>query len=462
MINWVALSLVLTSLATAALWSPAPPKNNHKSNDHDQVIVKEGHRVVVVEYDEEMKPKTRVSISPEDDATRYDFPEQTVTTSFLGNAKDKLKEVSSSFIPNLGQQGGEHHPRTSRELFCDAYGKCKHKIAVAIDKTMGLAHDDIDMKIRAAHTVEKAAVKGKEAVVNKARKVEEAAEEAYDKTKESVRHVAHEVEEHAKESAQVTKAAIKGTKNLAKTIGIDVAKNVTGFLGYAGKHVAKKAAFFSGLASTKALSPVPGMMYLIGYGIAYGTSVWVTFVSSHVLAGSLPMQQFGLVQSKLYPVYFRTMASSIGTALVGFVVSHRGRALTRDFHKIQFYNLLASLSLVLINMLYFEPKATKVMFERMKLEKDEGRGSREEELITTTDHSPMSSTISPTLRKKTAATTASVAIETPEQEADIRNRLKALNTTLKNLNMASSSVNILCLMSLSWHVYYLAQRLDLT
>uniref|UniRef100_A0A803NNH0 TMEM205-like domain-containing protein n=1 Tax=Cannabis sativa TaxID=3483 RepID=A0A803NNH0_CANSA len=389
-----------------------------------------------------MKPKTRVSISPEDDATRYDFPEQTVTTSFLGNAKDKLKEVSSSFIPNLGQQGGEHHPRTSRELFCDAYGKCKHKIAVAIDKTMGLAHDDIDMKIRAAHTVEKAAVKGKEAVVNKARKVEEAAEEAYDKTKDSVRHVAHEVEEHAKESAQVTKAAIKGTKNLAKTIGIDVAKNVTGFLGYAGKHVAKKAAFFSGLASTKALSPVPGMMYLIGYGIAYGTSVWVTFVSSHVLAGSLPMQQFGLVQSKLYPVYFRTMASSIGTALVGFVVSHRGRALTRDFHKIQFYNLLASLSLVLINMLYFEPKATK--------------------LITTTDHSPMSSTISPTLRKKTAATTASVAIETPEQEADIRNRLKALNTTLKNLNMASSSVNILCLMSLSWHVYYLAQRLDLT
>ncbi|XP_062098116.1 uncharacterized protein LOC133803995 [Humulus lupulus] len=456
MINLVALSLVLTSLATAGVWSPAPTENtpnDHITNDDHQVIVKEGHRVVVVEYDEERHPKTKVSISPEDEATRYDFAEPTSKRTFLENSKDKFKEASSNVIPNLGQQGAnvDHHPRTSKELVCDAYGKCKHKIAVAIDKTLGLAHDDIDMKILAAQRLERAAVKSKEAVVNKAHKVEEAAEEAYDKTKANVRHVAHEVEEKGKESVQTTKAAFKGTKELAKTIGIDVAKNVTGFFGYVRKHVAKKAAFFSGLATSKALSPIPGMMYLIGFAIAYGTCVWVTFISSHVLARTLPMQQFGVVQSKLYPVYFRTIACSIGTALLGFVVSRRGRSFTSEFEKFQFYNLLGSLSLTLINMLYLEPKATKVMFERMKVEKEEGRGREE---LTTTDHSPMSSATRPAL--------AAEATETREQEAAVRNQLTTLNTMLKTLNTTSSFLNILCLMSLSWHVYYLAQRLHLT
>ena len=86
----------------------------------------------------------------------------------------------------------------------------------------------------------------------------------------------------------------------------------------------------------------------------------------------------------------------------------------------------------------------QVMFERMKVEKEEGRGREE-----LTEQAP-------------GATPSAMATETPEQESAIRSRLTVLNGRLQKLNTLSSFLNILCLMSLSWHVYYLAQRLHLT
>ena len=372
--NLIALFLVVTSLATAGVWSPATPKN--KQNDHktdpDQVIVKEGHRVVVVEFDKEKQPSTKVSISTEDQAASHHFVEPTRSaTTWRENAKEKIKEASS-FLPNLGQgSNGDHHLRTPKELICDAYGKCKHKIANAFEKTKEMAREDIEKKERAAHKVEEAVEKSIEALKSKAseamvkkketeHKVIGAAEEAYDKIKERVRHTAHEVEEQAKESTQKTMEVAKDAKDLGKLISVHVAKNISKFFAGVGRQVVKEAVLLSSIVSPKSLNPIWGMAYLIGYAIAYGTSVWVTFISSHVLAGALPRQQFGVVQSKVYPVYFRTMTWSIGTAFLGFVVSHRGQAFTGEFEKFQLYNLLSSLLLTFINMLYLEPKATKV------------------------------------------------------------------------------------------------------
>ncbi|MBA0632381.1 hypothetical protein Godav_001139, partial [Gossypium davidsonii] len=70
-------------------------------------------------------------------------------------------------------------------------------------------------------------------------------------------------------------------------------------------------------AMEEALNTVMGIVNLLGLATAYGMSVWVTFISSYILAGQLPRQQFGVVQSKIYPVYFRAMAYSIGMALLG-------------------------------------------------------------------------------------------------------------------------------------------------
>lgn len=53
MMNVVAVFLVLSSLVKASVWSPRP---NHETGNigggnGEDVILKEGHRVVVVEYD---------------------------------------------------------------------------------------------------------------------------------------------------------------------------------------------------------------------------------------------------------------------------------------------------------------------------------------------------------------------------------------------------------------------------
>lgn len=76
------------------------------------------------------------------------------------------------------------------------------------------------------------------------------------------------------------------------------------------------------------------------------------------------------------------------------------------------------------------------MFERIKIEKEEGRG-RSEDVSSRT--------------KEPASTTA-------DQDA-VRTRIIKLNDKLKKFNSYSSFLNILNLMSLTWHLVYLAQRL---
>lgn len=85
------------------------------------------------------------------------------------------------------------------------------------------------------------------------------------------------------------------------------------------------------------------------------------------------------------------------------------------------------------------------------MEKEEGRGREE---LTTPGATPPTSAAD--------ALTSTIGTETAEQEAAVRNRITALNARLKKLNTLSSFVNILSLMSLSCHVYYLSQRLHLT
>ncbi|MBA0783361.1 hypothetical protein Gotri_001089 [Gossypium trilobum] len=68
--------------------------------------------------------------------------------------------------------------------------------------------------------------------------------------------------------------------------------------------------------SMEALNTIMGIANLLGLATTYGMSVWVTFISSYILAGQLPRQQFGMVQSKIYPVCFRAMAYSIGLAFL--------------------------------------------------------------------------------------------------------------------------------------------------
>ncbi|KAI5356052.1 hypothetical protein L3X38_008947 [Prunus dulcis] len=108
-------------------------------------------------------------------------------------------------------------------------------------------------------------------------------------------------------------------------------------------------------------------------------------------------------------------------------------------------------------MLYLEPRSTKVMFERMKMEKEEGR----ERVHVGTRVSSEAEQQRNTAEVEPTTPVASQVTERREQEvaqADT-DRLDEMRERLKKLNSYSSLLNVMSLMSLSWHLVYLAQRL---
>lgn len=84
MINLVALTLLMASFAGAGIFSPTP------QNDVAQTIVKDGHRVVVVEYDQNGNHNTKISITP--DHSHDGAGDQS------GDIKVRIKEVVSVLI----------------------------------------------------------------------------------------------------------------------------------------------------------------------------------------------------------------------------------------------------------------------------------------------------------------------------------------------------------------------------
>ncbi|OMP09903.1 hypothetical protein COLO4_05030 [Corchorus olitorius] len=389
MMNILALSLVLSSLAAAGVWSPAPQR--------EDVIVKEGHRVIVVEYDEDGKQNTKVSISP--------------------TQQKPLDEAASTVLPNLGQGISSQGKAT----ICDAFGKCSEKMANAFGKAKGKVEE----------TVEDTSNEAKD----KAKDIKGALGTAKEAIKETAKKAGEDIVSNASEGAKEAKHKLLPPRN-----------KLLGWVKY---------------MMTSMDSSILGMLAnLVGLATAYGMSVWVTFISSDVLARLLPRQQFGVVQSKIYPVYFRAMAYSIGLALLGHFLGQRRRLLSSKPEMFQAFNLLSSLFLVLFNALYLEPKATKVMFERMKMEKEQGRGrddfTAEAEGANPTEPPIVADPAATAKTREAAAATAAA-----EQEVVVKSRMARLNERLKKLNSISSLVNVLTLMALTCHLVYLAHRLSL-
>ncbi|KAL9446254.1 hypothetical protein AB3S75_014009 [Citrus x aurantiifolia] len=522
MMNLVAICLVASSLAAAGVWSPSP--SLEKENNKEEVIVmKEGHRVVVVEYDEHGRHNTKVSISPPDH-DRYHIPKTTSPASdieqkmfsaaadALNNAEDTIKQASS-LLPDIGQGSKPYDKGPGPgELICDAYGKCKHKIVGALEKAKGrlsgasheapaphkgmaheakevlskTGHEFIDTKkqmdCEAKDAVRDAYGKAKETASEKAHRAKEAAKDALGKAKDTASEKAHEAKEAAKDAlgeakdtasqkAYEAKENLKDARAIGTTIRGDIARNVSEQVENVCESVEKKAkearqgtehaakwigqysyGFLRYLGIPETLNALMGVINLLGFSTAYGMSVWVTFISSYVLAGALPRHQFGMVQSKIYPVYFRAIACSIGWALLG----HMPQLFSSKAGMFQGFNLLASILMVLINSIYLEPLATKVMFERMKVEKEEAKG-RERQIGET---SRVTETEQGTATERRAEGPAPVPVN-PGQE-ELRTKMVKLSERLKTLNTYSSVLNLITLMSLTWHLVYLGQSLHTT
>lgn len=94
----------------------------------------------------------------------------------------------------------------------------------------------------------------------------------------------------------------------------------------------------------------------------------------------------------------------------------------------------------------------QIMFEKMKLEKEEGRGR---EPLGSADATQATEPRPPPGETPTPAPTQE------DREGDaLRARAVRLNERLRKLNSYSSLLNIATLMALTWHLVYLAQRIS--
>ncbi|KAM7280606.1 hypothetical protein ACFE04_007740 [Oxalis oulophora] len=501
MINLLSMSLVITSLAFAHILSPnADPQNNNNNNIND-VIMKQGHRVVVVEYDLDGQTNTKVSIKPPQHQHHHHHDGITI--------EETTEQHEYEYDDHH-----HHHPipsNTATELICDAFGKCTRKIATAIGITKDKMHktkEGVDTSYETlketvkdtangvgdnvankAHDAKESIDKARQNAANKAQDVKETAKESIDKARQNAANKAQDVKEtakdsidkarenaaskarHVKECAQesmdkardsIEDAKVRG-KKMAGDVAMNTAKNIKTLKTVA--HKVKSGAWWllygtvrpvfnliRYIASPQAFNALMVIFNLLGFATAYGMCVWVTFVSSYVLAGSLPRQQFGLVQSRIYPVYFRVMTCCLGLALWGHVFVQRRKIFSDKAAMFQCYNLIASILMVLANLLVLEPRATKAMFSRMKIEKEEGKGIDShgtDPAVTTTTTTAPTDTLSP-------------ASDRSSELDSIRSKMVKHGQRLKKLNSYSSILNILTLMALSWHLVYLAQRLLLT
>lgn len=204
---------------------------------------------------------------------------------------------------------------------------------------------------------------------------------------------------------------------------VDVFKsNLTDIVQRAGEVLCDVAAL---IRAPETVRTAAAAVHLVAVAATYGICVWVTFVSSYMLGRGLPRQQFGVVQSRVYPVYFRAVGYGVGVALAGLWYSGGAE---EEEEMVQGYNLAAVLGTVVVNMVCFEPKAAKVMFELMKMEKEEG---------------------------------VEVAADEREEEA-VKRRVVKLSGRLRRLNWCSSFLNVMVLMGLTWHLVDLAQGLEVS
>ena len=426
MMNVFALFLVVSSLVAVSIWSPSPDDQKQKTHPGAEVvIVKEGTRVVVVEYNKEGPGNTKVSISPQEAGHVF----QKVPAG-VDKTKEKFKEASE-VLPNMGQglsRGQQQHPQndqngqngqrpsgSAKELICDAFGKCKEKIATKIGRSeQKVSEKAHEVQERAKETYSQA----KEKVSEKAHEVQEGAKETYSQAKEKVSEKAHDIQddvknaytttkdkvcekthdmqESVKDAVKKAKHATKPTSDLGETILEDVVGNASKIEAAARDHMVQTARgerqgeendggdtvkstleefpkqFRHDLVNRAydavnymlpvgAVGSLMCFIHILGFATAYGVCVWVTFFSSFVLAGALPNQQFGIVQSKIYPFYFKTLAFCVGLTLLGHVLSRGEKVLLGKSDLFQGYALLVTLVMILINLIYLEPRATKVL-----------------------------------------------------------------------------------------------------
>ncbi|KAF5356054.1 hypothetical protein D9756_004186 [Leucocoprinus leucothites] len=130
------------------------------------------------------------------------------------------------------------------------------------------------------------------------------------------------------------------------------------------------------LSSIFGLANLNGL-YLLGYAWAFGMAVWVTFFGGIIAFKTLPRQQFGALQHKVFPIYFVQTILLTSALLTKWiyshpdVVTHIAKPWVADVAQV--YALGSVVVAQGANYFIIGPMTSRTMFQRHKLEKEESK-----------------------------------------------------------------------------------------
>ncbi|KAF8898434.1 hypothetical protein BD779DRAFT_1483923 [Infundibulicybe gibba] len=121
----------------------------------------------------------------------------------------------------------------------------------------------------------------------------------------------------------------------------------------------------------------PNGLYLVGYAWLFGMSFWITFFGGVIAFKTLPRQQFGNLQHKTFPIYFVISIILSSSLLTLWTYSHPAvitHILSPSIADVaQAYTLASVMLNQGFNYFVIGPLTSKTMFQRHRLEKEEGK-----------------------------------------------------------------------------------------
>ncbi|XP_076844802.1 transmembrane protein 205 [Brachyhypopomus gauderio] len=115
------------------------------------------------------------------------------------------------------------------------------------------------------------------------------------------------------------------------------------------------------------------VLHLLVMAFSWGMQVWVSFIAGFVLVSQVTLHTFGLVQSKLFPVYFYCLLGCNAVSLAIYAVYHPRELL--DWHEtIQMALYFTAVIMAGLNTQWFGPAVTENMLVMRQIEKEHGLG----------------------------------------------------------------------------------------
>jgi small subunit ribosomal protein S2e len=118
------------------------------------------------------------------------------------------------------------------------------------------------------------------------------------------------------------------------------------------------------------LSGIVRLVHLLSFATAFGMSLWVSFIGGIIMFKNLPRHQFGNLQAKMFPAYFKLLMVCCSFCVSAMATTHPWNVATRR-ERLQIVSLGVSLFTVVANLLVFQPLTAKIMKQRHRIEKEE-------------------------------------------------------------------------------------------